>query len=182
MDELVDILDAQGRPTGECCLKSEAHRRGLLHPTVHVWFFTKDAKILVQQRGRFKDTHPLLWDVSVAGHVGSGESIRVAAIREVREEIGLEIAESDLMPIGASKTVHRISRDFVDAEFQHLFLCELRVPLKDLTKQKSEVESLELLSLLKFAEESWGMAKPSKYVPHGPSYYKKVIQEIKNRI
>lgn len=182
MDELVDILDAQGRPTGGQCLKSEAHRKGLLHPTVHIWFFTGDAKVLLQQRGRFKDTHPLLWDVSVAGHVGSGESITAAAVREVWEEIGLEIEESDLIPIGTSKKVHRISKDFVDAEFHHLFLCELRVPLGELRKQKSEVESLELLSLLKFAEESWGMAKPAKYVPHGPSYYQRIIKEIKNRI
>lgn len=175
-------MDMEGRPTGSCCLKSEAHRRGLLHPTVHVWFFTKDAKVLIQQRGRLKDTHPLLWDVSVAGHVGSGESVTLAAVREVREEIGLEIEESDLIPIGTFKAVHRISEDFVDAEFHHLFLCELRVPLTVLTKQKSEVETLELLSLIKFAEESWGMANPSKYVPHGTSYYKKVIKEIKNRI
>src|SRR5690606_11343862 len=115
--ELVDILDEAGTPTGRRCLKSKAHRQGLLHPTVHVWFHTRDGKVLLQQRSGLKETHPLLWDVSVAGHVVSGESISLAAVREVGEEIGLPIGESDLQPIGTHKSIHRIAADFVDAQF-----------------------------------------------------------------
>ncbi len=96
MDERVDILDEQGKPTGESCLKSEAHRNGLLHPTIHVWLYTPDGRVLIQQRGENKATHPLLWDVSVAGHVSAGEEVITAAIREVEEEVGLTISESTI--------------------------------------------------------------------------------------
>ena len=99
MDERVDILNEQGKPTGESCLKSEAHRKGLLHPTVHIWLYTTDGRVLIQKRGKNKATHPLLWDVSVAGHVAAGEEIVSAAIREVEEEIGLTILESDFEPL-----------------------------------------------------------------------------------
>ena len=181
MDEQVDILDEHGKPTWESCLKSEAHRKGLLHPTVHVWLYTTDGRVLIQQRGKNKTTHPLLWDVSVAGHVGAGEKIVTAAIREVQEEVGLTISESDMEPLGTFKAIHKISEDFIDAELHHIFLCKLDVQLHQLTKEESEVEDLALVPLFKFAEETWGLASMGKYVPHGPTYYKTIIKAIKSR-
>ena len=174
-------MDEHGKPTGESCLKSEAHRKGLLHPTVHVWLYTTDGRILIQQRGKNKTTHPLLWDVSVAGHVGAGEKIVTAAIREVQEEVGLTISESDMEPLGTFKAIHKISEDFIDAELHHIFLSKLDVPLNQLTKEESEVEDLALVPLFKFAEETWGLASMEKYVPHGPTYYKTIIKAIKSR-
>ncbi|WP_228235743.1 NUDIX hydrolase [Allomuricauda sp. M10] len=182
MDEYVDILDEQGNPTGQSCLKSEAHRKGLLHPTIHVWLYTKDGRVLIQQRGKHKDTHPLLWDVSVAGHVSAGENIPLAAVREVEEEVGLSITVNDLESIGTFKAVHKISENFIDAELHHIFLCELKVPLSALIKQDSEVDDLALIPLFQFAEETWGLANVAKYVPHGPTYYKTIVKEIKSRI
>jgi isopentenyldiphosphate isomerase len=182
VDEYVDILDEHGNPTGQSCLKSEAHLKGLLHPTVHVWLYTKDGRVLIQQRGKHKDTHPLLWDVSVAGHVASGEDIPLAAVREVQEEIGLTVSEKDLEFIGTYKAIHKIAEDFIDAELHHIFLCVLTVPLEKLTKQDSEVDDLALIPLFKFAEETWGLANTAKYVPHGPTYYKTIVKEIKSRI
>lgn len=175
-------MDEHGKPTGKSCLKSEAHQKGLLHPTVHVWLYTIDGRILIQQRGKNKATHPLLWDVSVAGHVSAGENVVAAAIREVREEIGLTINETDLKSLGTFKAVHKISEDFIDAELHHIYLCQLKSPLDQLVKQKNEVENLALLPLFKFAEETWGLASVGKYVPHGPTYYKTIIQEIKKRV
>jgi 8-oxo-dGTP pyrophosphatase MutT (NUDIX family) len=39
-----------------------------------------------------KDRQPGLWDSSASGHVDSGEEYDVCAVRELREEIGLELA------------------------------------------------------------------------------------------
>jgi len=182
MDELVDILDSEGNFTGKTALKSEAHREGWFHPTVHIWLYTKHGKLLIQQRAKNKDTHPLLWDVSVAGHIGAGEEIETSAMREIKEEIGLAISTKELEKIGIYKSVHKTAADLIDCEFHHTFLCELKVPLKSLKKQKSEVENLALIPLLKFSEETWGMANLRKYVPHGTEYYKTIIKEIKKRL
>ena len=38
-----------------------------------------------------KNIYPLLWDVSVAGHIDAGETFFEAAIRECKEEIGLTL-------------------------------------------------------------------------------------------
>ena len=182
MDELVDILDSEGNFTGKTTLKSKAHREGLFHPTIHVWFYTKNGRLLIQQRAKNKDTHPLLWDVSVAGHIGAGEEIEISAIREVQEEIGLAISKTELRKIGVFKSVHEHSEHLIDCEFHHTFLCELRVSLEDLRKQESEVEDLALISLLQFSEETWGMGNQQKYVPYEIDYLKTIIREIKKRL
>ncbi len=179
MDELIDILDDEGKPTGRTALKSEAHRNGWFHPTVHIWCYTTTGKVLIQQRGRNKTTHPLLWDVSVAGHVGAGEDIKTSALREIAEEIGLEIKKQDLKKIGVFKAVHRHSATLTDCEFHHTFLCELKVPITALKRQKSEVADLALIPLIQLAEETFGLAKPDKYVPHDTAYYQQVIKAIK---
>ncbi|UJH69335.1 NUDIX domain-containing protein [Muricauda sp. SCSIO 65647] len=182
MDELVDILDESGNHTGKSMMKSLAHQKGLFHPTIHVWFYTLDGQVLLQKRGKKKNTFPSLWDVSVAGHIGAGEAIETSALREIKEEIGLDVGKGDLEKIGIFRSVHKHADDFVDAEFHHTFLCKLTVPLEKLIKQDSEVEALALLPLLTFAEETWGMANTGKYVPHGADYYKTIVKEVKKKL
>lgn len=182
MNELIDVLDADGNYTGESIMKSEAHKHGLFHSTVHVWFYTKNDQILIQQRGKNKDTHPLLWDVSVAGHVGAGEAIEMSAVREVLEEIGLVIRKEQLQKVGVFKSIQKHHDQLIDCEFHHTFICELNKPLNHLKKQDEEVEDLVLIPLTKFAEETWGMANLKKYVPHDLSYYKAIIKEIRKRL
>jgi len=182
MDELIDILDANGTLTGKSELKSHAHRMGLFHATVHVWFYTENGMVLLQQRGRNKDTHPLLWDVSVAGHVGAGEAIELSALREVEEEIGLRISADELDKIGVFKSVQKHHDDLIDCEFHHTYLSALSVPFEHLRKQDSEVEKLQLMPLIQFSEETWGLADLQKYVPHPTDYYATVIKSIKTRL
>ena len=179
MDEKVDILDANGIPTGQSCLKSEAHRLGLFHPTVHVWCYSLDGMVLLQQRGRNKINFPLKWDISVAGHVSAGEAIEEAAIREVQEEIGVWIQISQLEKIGAFKTEHQHAEDYLDKEFNHTFLCQLSTQTT-LLKQESEVETLAWFTLEKF--KTWVLEGNTALVPNLDMRYEKVIAEIESRL
>lgn len=147
MDELIDILDSEGKPTGQNCLKSIAHQHGYFHATVHIWLYTKDEKILLQKRAATKKVFPNLWDISVAGHIGAGEQILDAAVREVYEEIGLIIQKKDLKKIGTRK--HQVAHDngIQDNEFHHVFISELRVPVDELIVQEEEVAGLKLFDL-----------------------------------
>lgn len=147
MDELIDILDSNGNSTGKTCLKSVAHQNGYFHATVHIWFYTKDEKILLQKRAPTKKVFPNLWDIPVAGHIGAGEEIENAALREVHEEIGLILSENDLTKIGTRK--HQVSHDngIQDNEFHHVFIAELKVDPKELTVQQEEVARLQLFDL-----------------------------------
>ena len=147
MDELIDILTPDGKPTGKVALKSEAHKNGWFHATVHIWFFTKDDKILLQKRAMTKKVFPGLWDISVAGHIGAGETILDAAIREVHEELGLEIKSDELLKIGTR--IHQVSHanGIQDNEHHHVFIVELKVPIESLSIQKEEVDDVQLFDL-----------------------------------
>lgn len=182
MDELIDILDAQGKPTGKTAMKSDAHRNGWYHPTTHIWLYTANTEILLQQRAKNKDTHPLLWDVSVAGHIGAGEDVLDSAVREIKEEIGLTVLPSDLHKIGYFKSVHRHADDVLDCEYHHTFICELKVPLDALQKQESEVEDLRLLPMLQFESQLQNKALRKEYVPHGKAYYDFVMRSIQKQL
>jgi len=96
MDEFVDVLTEEGEQTGEICYKTKAHQLGLWHASAQVWFVTSDNEVLLQKRALNKDTYPGLWDISVAGHLSAGDTPKQAAVREIKEEIGLQIEESQL--------------------------------------------------------------------------------------
>ncbi|MBT8284798.1 MAG: NUDIX domain-containing protein [Flavobacteriaceae bacterium] len=182
MDEWVDVLDSDGRYTGQKILKSEAHKKGLFHPTVHIWFYSEKGEILLQQRAEIKKTFPLFWDVSVAGHVAAGETIEKSAIREVREEIGLDITDKELVPVGVFKSIQQHHSDLLDCEFHHTFICLLIPPLDALEKQKEEVEALQLMPLKVWEKDLFSATPTLSYVPHEAVYYKEVITAIKKRL
>ncbi len=79
--------------------------RHLMPVAVHL-FFIKDEQLLMLRRHNtgYEDGKLSV----VAGHVDSGESIFQAAIREAKEEAGVEIEYSNIEPIGV---MHRKSND-----------------------------------------------------------------------
>jgi isopentenyldiphosphate isomerase len=73
--------------------RHEVHRLGLKHRAVHVLVFNARGEVFLQKRSMKKDTAAGLWDSSASGHVNSGEDYDPCAMRELREEIGLNVAE-----------------------------------------------------------------------------------------
>lgn len=101
--ELLDIVDMYGEPTGQVLDKKTIHDQGLPHRDVHVWL-TNGTHLLQQQRRLDKSIMPGAWDISVGGHVGTDESYLQAAVRETREELGLDIETSRFIRIGRVAT------------------------------------------------------------------------------
>jgi isopentenyldiphosphate isomerase len=180
MDELIDILTLEGKSTGKTALKSEAHKNGWFHATVHIWFFTSDEKILLQKRALTKKVFPGIWDISVAGHIGAGEEIIEGAKREVFEEIGLQLEEKDFTKIGTR--VHQVKHEngIQDNEHHHVFIAELKVPISALTMQEEEVAGLELwdLSVLKDTKNLENVLLP-QFHEYYVSVYDKIISHLK---
>lgn len=182
MDEIIEIWDASGKPTGQTALKSEAHKQGWFHPTIHLWLYTQMGQVLLQKRAADKDTFPGLWDVSVAGHIRDEETPLEGVLRETWEEIGLRLEAAQLEFLGRFTSEHKHPGGIIDREFQYVYLAQLPVPLGELTTAPEEVAALELRSLLRVAEELWGMAAPAEYVPHSGVYYKSVIASLRSRV
>ena len=182
MDELLDIVDRNGNSTGKTALKSEAHKNGWYHNTIHLWLYTLKGEILLQQRSHKKAIYPLLWDVSVAGHIDAGESFETATIRETEEEIGLTLQTTDLNKIGTRLHESSYKNDTIkDCEFHQVYISELKVAFKDLTPQDEEVEALKLVSFQEFED----LLKLSEYNSHfiasNSEYYLFVLNAIKSQ-
>ena len=179
MDELIDILTPEGKSTGKTALKSEAHKNGWFHATVHIWLFTSDEKILLQKRALTKKVFPGLWDISVAGHVGAGEEILTSAKREVFEEIGLQLEDKNLIKIGTR--IHQVSHKngIQDNEHHHVFIAELKTPLSKLIIQEEEVDDLNLfdLSTLKNTKNLKNVLL-SRFHNYYVSVYNEIYQQI----
>jgi isopentenyldiphosphate isomerase len=70
-------------------MRSVVHELGLRHRGVHVLLFNPDGELLIQKRSQDRSTSPSAWDCSVSEHVRSGETYLEAAVRGLREELGL---------------------------------------------------------------------------------------------
>lgn len=91
-DELWDVYDAQGRLTGKTHLRAVPLRPDEFHLCVHVWTVNSKGEFLLTKRSENKSM-PGLWE-STGGSVTAGEDSFTAALREVREETGLELEPS----------------------------------------------------------------------------------------
>jgi isopentenyldiphosphate isomerase len=180
-EELIDIV-ADDMRVIKTCLKSEAHKNGWLHPTVHIWFYTDKGEILIQKRAKNKSSFPDLWDVSVAGHIGAGEEAIISAIREIKEEIGLSVDSNELNKIGTFREKFEHGRGFTDNELHHIYLCKLKPNIRSLRIQKEELSEIRLISFDSFERAIGEINDSIILVPHYPDYYSFVLKYIKKRI
>ena len=151
--ERVDLYDENRIPLGKT---ADRHA----HPTessvdelrivVHVCIFNSRGELLLQQRSMKKDAFPGKWDVSAAGGVMAGETLRQGAEREAREELGYAL---DLTGVRPSVTVN------YDGGFDDFFLVVRDdLEMDRLTLQEEEVSAVrwaaeeEVLSLLEQGE------------------------------
>ena len=88
MDELLDIVNDEDIVTGQQT-RSIVHQLGLQHRGAHVFLFAQDGKMLVQKRSADRAASPSALDCSVSEHVKAGESYLEAAIRGMKEEMGV---------------------------------------------------------------------------------------------
>ncbi|MEI6491946.1 MAG: 16S rRNA (adenine(1518)-N(6)/adenine(1519)-N(6))-dimethyltransferase RsmA [Verrucomicrobiota bacterium] len=94
--EMFDVVDESDR-----VLRAEprevVHVNNLLHRAVHMLLFNSRGELLLQKRSIWKDRNPGRWDSSAAGHLDSGEEYLEAARRELREELGVEAPDLELI-------------------------------------------------------------------------------------
>src|SRR5476649_207864 len=91
-EEIFDIVNERDEVVGQNT-RREVHARGFLHRAVHVLVFNARGEVFLQKRSMKKEGEPGLWDSSSSGHVDSGEDYDTCATRELREEIGLVLAQ-----------------------------------------------------------------------------------------
>jgi isopentenyl-diphosphate delta-isomerase type 1 len=139
-DESVDVLDADGIPTGVVKAKKLVHRDGDWHLSAHLWIVRPDGQILLQRRSPEKASWPDMWDISVAGHVSAGETAIAAVLREAHEELGITVAPEALQPLGKLR-YHAVLNDgtYIENEFHEVYLTVCELDLATLRLDPGEV-------------------------------------------
>lgn len=150
--EYFDILDENGNKTGKKKLRSEVHKDGDWHKAVHIWIINDNGDILLQRRCATKDSNPNMLDISCAGHLTAGDNSLSGAIRELKEELDLDIKQEDLQFIKTLKRSSKYTETFINNEFDDLYILRTNKNIDDMKFQEEEISELFFVPYKKFKE------------------------------
>ena len=145
MEEKFDVLNELGEFTGEIATREECHKKGLWHRAVYAFIIDEDGNILLQKRSANKKLWPNLWDVTVGGHVDAGEFGRQALIREVKEELGIEIKDDDIKYLIGSTSIN-VQGDIINKHYNECYLITKNIDVTNIRIQPEEVSEVKYFS------------------------------------
>lgn len=120
--EYLDVLDANGKTTGETKARANIHREGDWHRCFHLWVVKDERYVILQRRAENKEIAPHKLDISVGGHLQTGETI-LDALREADEELGIQLEIQDIAFLHRAKVEHRYD-NLINREFQDVYIYE----------------------------------------------------------
>src|SRR5438067_7956933 len=113
-NELLEVFDAAGNPTGRAKSRAAVHLDGDWHQTFHCWILRHDQQeVVLQRRSLAKDTFAGRWDAAAAGHWRFGEAAEQAA-REIVEELGLQVSFGELDYRGRESDARAFGKGLID--------------------------------------------------------------------
>lgn len=200
--EMIKIYDEQKNPLG-ITSRDIVHQKGYWHDTFHCWFLKNENNIdyiYFQLRSKVKNDFPNLLDITAAGHILANETVG-EGIREIKEELGMDVSMEDLELIGVIKDCI-ITENFIDKEFGNVYMYRVnKEPVYKL--QKEEVSGIVRTKFKNFYDfvfekrteitvngfiintydeklEITKSVTKEDFVPHSGSYLKDVVTIIKN--
>ena len=118
-------------------------------------YVVRGGKVLMHKRSEDKKKFPGFW-IGPGGHIDEGEDALTAAIREVEEETGVVIQESDVK-LKVLAFHHHLDREEVWMEY--LFRASIDVDQPVVSNHEGESEWVEIERLMKMDK----VFEPSKY-------------------
>jgi isopentenyldiphosphate isomerase len=140
--ELTDVIDQySGNKLGKVFTREEVHKKGLWHGVFHVWFLKRGnpSTMYVQKRAQNKDVSPGYLDVTVGGHYQAGENAE-DGLREVKEELGIDIEFKDLIFLGKRVSLRK-EKGVLIHQIVDTFIYETYVPVSEIHFDE-EIDSL----------------------------------------
>lgn len=165
--EIWDVYNKYRQNTGRTHERGNLMNEGDYHLVVHVWIVNDRGEFLIQKRQPWKSGWPNMWDGSAAGSAILGDSSEAAAIRETKEELGidLDISKSELLFTVKSSN-----------SFEDIWLVRQNVDINHLKLQYEEV-----------ADAKWATLEEIKHMMHtgefiSLDYYDDLFEIINSNI
>lgn len=155
-NEVFEIVDKNDNVIGTE-KRSIVHQKGLLHRASDVFVLDGKGRIFIQRRSFEKLIGPGLWDVSAAEHLKPGENYKEAAVRGVKEELGVKAL--DIEKIGEREQRYDFG-ELQDNEKVQAFKCTFKGKIKI---DKDEIEEGKWVSKKELLEET--QKNPEKFTP-----------------
>lgn len=118
--ELLDIVNENNELTGDIVEREIVHEMGLWHREVAVIIVNKEGKMLLEKRAPTKKQSPNKWGLC-AGHIEAGDIPENAIVREMKEEIGVDISIDELEFIKTAVRDIKFNDNLYNREFQYTY-------------------------------------------------------------
>ena len=165
MVEILDLINEKNEVIGQASRK-EVEEKGLLYRCAGIYVKIGE-KFVIQQRSHNKKVRPLNYSI-VEETVKTGENFEEAAIRGVKEELGLEI--QDLRELGV---IHIQDKEYNDNFLLKIFSVK---GIGKLVFDSIEVEDTELKNIKEIEEL---ISSEKKISPGFLESFKKFKEAIK---
>ncbi len=93
MEEHIALLDKNGKPAGSC-KRREKRPSGCYCHIAATLILNSAGNLILQQRSAHKSKYPLCWSYSSGGHVNAKETTQIAALRELKEEMRIDVSQA----------------------------------------------------------------------------------------
>jgi len=155
--EIWDVYDAQRRLTGRTMVRDNPIPQGDYHLVVEIGIINLRGELLITKRHPAKSYYPLFWETS-GGSALAGETSLQGALREVREEIGIEL--------NPQKGFILASRKSKTAFFEQ-WIFEQEINLADTRLQDGEVCDIQYVNYHQLRK----LQENNELIPYRDAYF-----------
>lgn len=145
--ELWDLYDRNRNLLNKDHIRGEKLSDGEYHLVVHVWIKNNKEKYLMSKRSSIKK-YPHLWECP-GGSVLKGETTYIGGIREVKEEVGVDL--SNIKGRFVTSIVRDECQDIVDV-YEYIYDGEASLDLAT-TPEVEDIKWMEKEEIKKYFEE-----------------------------
>lgn len=160
--EYWNLYDYEGKKKKKIALRGSKLNDNEYHLVVNAWIKNSNNEYLITQRVATK-SHPLKWECT-GGSALLGETSLEAAIREIREELGINVSKDSAKHVGRCRRYYASCPDIFD-----VWIFYFDVKLEEITTQEEEVNDVKWAT----REEILKLYKENKFEPN--TFFEKVI-------
>ncbi len=161
-----DAYDFKGHKLNKILIRGEKVPKGMYHLVSEIMVRHTDGSFLLMQRDHNKEVYPGHYEASAGGSVLINESAREGAIRELKEETG----------INSFISLEEVGVNIYDDSIFHSFICITDFLKDKITLQESETISYKWISEEEFKEYIHSDLRVPPQIDRFDAYIKTLFQ------